>query len=67
MNDSDTFCMINAIFRIVNVGTEPLGSYYVRKISKPIHNTYRNITCRNNWLFSVSSVENMLEKFSLTI
>jgi len=67
MNDSDTFYMINAILRIISVGTEPLGSYYVRKIFKPNHNTYRNMTCRNNWLLSVSFVENMIGKFSLRI
>jgi len=67
MNDSDTFYMINAILRIANARTELLGSYYVKKISKPIHNTNRNMTCRKNWLLSVSSVEDMIEKFSLTI
>jgi len=67
MNDSNTFYMVNVIPRIINVETELLGSYYVRKISEPIYNTYRNITCHSNWLSSVSLVENMIENFSLTI
>jgi len=67
MNDSDTFYMINAIPYIVNVGTEPLKSYYVRKISEPIHNTYRNITCSNSSFTSVPLVDTMHEKFSLTM
>jgi len=47
MNDSETFYMINAIPYIDNDETNPLGrfpSYYVNKISEPIHNTCRNIT-----------------------
>jgi len=44
MNDSDTFYMINAQPYIVKVRTEPLEFCYVKKISNPIHNTYRNIT-----------------------
>jgi len=67
MNDSDTFYMINAIPRIINIETEPLNSYYITKISEPIHKTYRNITCCNKWLVSVSLVENMLTKFLTTI
>jgi len=68
MNVSDTFHVINAMAYInINVGSKPLGSYYVRKISEPIHNSYRNITCRNNWLILVSLVESMLEKFSQTV
>jgi len=69
MNDSDTFYMINAIPYISNVETEPLGkfpSYHVNKISEPIHNTCRNITC-SSWFISVSIVDNMFEKFSLTM
>jgi len=69
MNDSETFYMINAIPYISNVETESLESlpsYYVKKISEPIHNTYRNITC-SNWFTSVPIVDNMREKFSLTM
>jgi len=69
MNDSETFYMINAIPYISNVETEPLGkipSNYVKKISEPIHNTNRNITC-SNWFTSVPIVDNMFEKFSLTM
>jgi len=67
MNDSDTFYMINAISYTVNVGSEPLKSYYIRKISEPIHNTCRNITCSNSSLTSVPLVDTMHEKFSLTM
>jgi len=69
MYDSETFYMINAIPYTSNVENESLKSlpfYYVRKISEPIHNTCRNITC-NNWFTSVPLVDTMLEKFSLTI
>jgi len=55
MNDSETFYMINAIPYIDNDETNPLGrfpSYYVNKISEPIHNTCRNIT-RNKWFTSL--------------
>jgi len=67
MNDSDTFYMINAIPYIVFVGIEPLKSYYVEKITEPIHNTCRNITCSNSSFTSVPLVDIMHEKFSLTM
>jgi len=69
MCDSETFYMINAIPDISNVETEPLESfpsYYVRKVSEPIHNTCRNITC-GTWFTSVPLVDTMREKFSLTM
>jgi len=68
MHNSETFYMINALPYISNVKTEPLGkfpSYYVNKISEPIHNTCRNITC--SWFTSVPLVDTMREKFSLTM
>jgi len=54
MNES--FYMINAIPYISNVeieSLESLPSYYIRKISEPIHNTCRNITC-DDWFTSVT-------------
>jgi len=67
MNDSDTFYMINAIPYTVKINTEPIKSYYVMKISEPIHNTHRNITCSNSSFTSVPLVDTMHEKFSLTM
>jgi len=67
MNDSDTFYMINAIPYIVKINTEPIKSYYVMKISEPIHNTGRNITCSNSSFTSMPLVDIMHEKFSLTM
>jgi len=69
MHDSETFYMINAMPYISNVETESLESlpsYYVKKISEPIHNTRRNITC-DSWFTSVLLVDTMREKFSLTM
>jgi len=69
MYDSETFYVINAKPYISNVETEALRkfpSYYVRKISEPIHNTYRNITC-NSWFISVPFVDTMREKISLIV
>jgi len=52
MNDAVTHYMINAIPYCGNVterlNGEPIPTYYVRRLSKPIHNTERNITC-DNW------------------
>jgi len=67
MNDSDTFYMINAIPYTVKINTEPIKSYYVMKISEPIYNTCRNITCCNSSFTSVPLVDIMHEKFSLTM
>jgi len=68
MNDSKTFYMINAIPYMSNVETEPLGKFpsHVIKISEPIHNTGRNITC-GSWYTSIPLVDTMHEKFSLTM
>jgi len=69
MHDSETFYMINALPYISNVETESLESlpsYYVTKVSEPIHNTCRNITCDSSFT-SVPLVDTMREKFSLTI
>jgi len=47
---------------------QSIPSYYVRKISEPIHNTCRNITCGNfGLLFSMPLVDSVREKFSLTM
>jgi len=69
MHDSETFYMISAMPYISKVKTESLESlpsYYVRKISEPIHNSCRNITC-GSWFTSVPLVDTMREKFSLTM
>jgi len=69
LHDSETFYMINAMLYISNFETESLESlpsYYVRKISEPIYNTCRNITCDNVFI-SVPLVDTIREKFSLTI
>jgi len=69
MHDSETFYRINALPYISNVKTESLGkypSYYVNKISEPIYNTCRNITC-DSWFTSIPLVDTMREKVSLTM
>ena len=69
INDSKTFYMLNAIPYVgkVNVeNNEPVPSYYVRKLSEPIHGSYRNITI-DNWFTSIPLSEQMLEQYKLTI
>jgi len=69
MFDSQTYYLINAIPHIGNVETESsesISSYYVKKLSEPIHKTNRNITC-DSWFTSVPLVDDMRNKFSLTM
>ncbi|XP_018374167.1 PREDICTED: piggyBac transposable element-derived protein 4-like [Trachymyrmex cornetzi] len=68
MNDAANGYMINALPYIGRVITERenVPSYYVRKLSTPIHNTNRNITCGNRFT-SVEIVDKMMSKYSLTM
>ncbi|XP_071577648.1 uncharacterized protein [Temnothorax nylanderi] len=69
MNDSRTSYVINAIPYVGKVDTRPLESvptYYVRKLSEPIHKTHRNIIC-NKRFTSVPLVQSMKNNFSLSM
>lgn len=69
LNDAKTWYMVNAIPYVGKVTTEdrePVPSYYVRKLSEPIHNTGRNITV-DNWFSSVELFNSMLEKYKITM
>ncbi|XP_036145519.1 piggyBac transposable element-derived protein 4 isoform X1 [Monomorium pharaonis] len=69
MNDAVTHYMINAMPYVDTIDRdqqEPVPSYYVRKLSEPIHNTERNITC-DNWFMSYSLVESMGKNYNTTI
>ncbi|CAH1977396.1 unnamed protein product [Acanthoscelides obtectus] len=69
MNDSKTFYMVNAIPYVgkVNVeNNEPVPTYYVRKLSEPIHGTHRNITI-DNWFTSIPLYEEMFHQYKLSI
>jgi len=69
LNDAKTFYMFNAIPYVGQVQTEPgesVPSYYVRKLSEPIYNSGRNITC-DNWFTSVPIFDQMKDKFNLTM
>lgn len=68
MNDARTTYMINAIPYCgkVRTGNEPVPTYYVRKLSEPIHGTGRNITV-DNWFSSVPLFQTMLTAYNLTM
>ncbi|XP_071052585.1 piggyBac transposable element-derived protein 4-like [Onthophagus taurus] len=69
MNDAKTFYMYNAIPYTGKVQTEQgesVPSYYVRKLSEPIHNTHRNITC-DNWFTSVEICNKMKKNFNISM
>jgi len=68
MNDSETFYMINAIPYLSNVEMKPLGKFPYKfiKITEPIHNTCRNITC-GSWFTSMQLVDIMREAYALTM
>ena len=63
MNDAKTFYTVNAIPYIGQVSVYRDGSiplYYVRKLSEPIHDTPRNITC-DNWFTSIELFNKMMK------
>ncbi|XP_071578235.1 piggyBac transposable element-derived protein 4-like [Temnothorax nylanderi] len=69
MNDSDTYYMINAIPHVGKDDKRPqksMPSYYVRKLSEPIYDSHRNITC-NKRFTSVPLVQSMKNKCSLSM
>ena len=69
MNDDKTFYMANAIPYIGQVSVdrgESVPTYYVRKLSEPIHDTPRNIT-RDNWFTSIELFNKMKKNHGLTM
>ncbi|XP_071577649.1 piggyBac transposable element-derived protein 4-like [Temnothorax nylanderi] len=69
MNDSDTYYMINAIPHVGKDDKRPqkfMPSYYVRKLSEPIYDSHRNITC-NKRFTSVPLVQSMKNKCLLSM
>lgn len=69
LNDCKTSYMLNAIPYIGKVKTlnsEPVPTYYVRKLSEPICGTNRNITT-DNWFTSVPLFNKMLVDHKLTM
>ncbi|XP_024882920.1 piggyBac transposable element-derived protein 4-like, partial [Temnothorax curvispinosus] len=55
LNDSRTFYMLNAIpytGRVIPERAESIPTYFVRRLSEPIHGSGRVITC-DNWFSSV--------------
>uniref|UniRef100_A0A1I8N7Z3 PiggyBac transposable element-derived protein domain-containing protein n=1 Tax=Musca domestica TaxID=7370 RepID=A0A1I8N7Z3_MUSDO len=68
--DSATKYMFTAIpylGKSSNTNNVPLGEYYVKELSKPIHGTSRNITY-DNWFTSVPLAKNLLkEPYKLTL
>ncbi|PSN57460.1 hypothetical protein C0J52_08041 [Blattella germanica] len=66
--DSKTFYAVNIIpyvGKATHNGDIPLADYFVKKLSKPIHGTNRNITT-DNWFTSVSLGSSLLEDYKLT-
>ncbi|XP_037940738.1 piggyBac transposable element-derived protein 4-like [Teleopsis dalmanni] len=68
--DSATKYMFNAIpylGKTTTTSTMPLGEYFVKELTRPIHGTCRNITC-DNWFTSVQLAKSLLkEPYKLTI
>lgn len=70
MCDSGTKYMINGM-PYLGRGTQtngvPLGEFYVKELSKPVHGSCRNITC-DNWFTSIPLAKSLLqEPYKLTI
>lgn len=66
-NDAQTFYMLSAEPYVERVETDPgesVPAYYVKKLSAPIHNSERTVTC-DNWFMSVSIVQKMKSQYSL--
>lgn len=70
MCDATSKYMIDAdpyIGRSTNTGGVPLGEYYIKKLSKTIHGSNRNITC-DNWFTSVPLAKSLLQQpYNLTL
>ncbi|CAK1591031.1 unnamed protein product [Parnassius mnemosyne] len=70
MADSNTKYVCNAIPYLgkgTNPGTEPLASYLVKEITKPIHGSNRNLTM-DNWFTSIPLASDMLQApYKLTV
>ncbi|XP_046739030.1 uncharacterized protein LOC124407196 [Diprion similis] len=69
LNDSQTFYMYTAEPYVGKVTTEPdesVPSYYLRKLSEPLHGTSRNLTC-DKWFSSIEIFDKMLQDHSLTM
>ncbi|XP_018404606.1 PREDICTED: piggyBac transposable element-derived protein 4-like [Cyphomyrmex costatus] len=69
INDAKTYYMFNALPYVGKVPAnrgESVPSYYVRKLSEPIYNTSRNITC-DNWFSSVEIFNSMRIDHGLTM
>ncbi|XP_058983469.1 piggyBac transposable element-derived protein 4-like [Musca domestica] len=68
--DSTTKYMFNAIpylGKTTNTAGLPLGEFYVKELSRPIHGIYRNITC-DNWFTSIPLAKGLLnEPYKLTL
>ncbi|XP_046474149.1 piggyBac transposable element-derived protein 4-like [Neodiprion pinetum] len=67
VNDSHTFYMYSAEPYLGKVTTDPgesVSSYYLRKLSEPLHGTLRNLTC-GKWFSSVEIFDKMLQDHSL--
>lgn len=62
--DSGTRYMINAmsyIEKAINTNGLPQGEFYVKELSKTVHDTNRNITC-DNWFTSVPLIKSLLQE-----
>lgn len=69
LNDARTFYMFTAepyVGRVTTESGESVPSYYIRKLSEPLHGSRRNITC-DNWFSSVPIFQKMLREHSITM
>ena len=69
LNDSRTFYMHTAepyVGTVQKENAESVPSYYIRKLSEPLHGSGRNITC-DNWFSSVEIFDTMLSEYSITM
>ncbi|XP_071554095.1 piggyBac transposable element-derived protein 4-like [Temnothorax nylanderi] len=69
LNDSRTFYMYTAepyVGKVQKENIETVPSYYIRKLTEPLHGTSRNITC-DNWFSSTEIFDRMLSRHSITM
>lgn len=69
LNDARTYYMYTAepyCRKVEKEQWESVPSYYVRKLSEPLHGSWRNITC-DNWFSSIEIFDIMLSEYSLTM
>ncbi|XP_024867729.1 uncharacterized protein LOC112451986 isoform X1 [Temnothorax curvispinosus] len=69
LNDSRTFYMYTAepyVGKVQKENIETVPSYYIRKLTEPLHGTSRNITC-DNWFSSTEIFDRMLSQHSITM